>query len=242
MSVSNLNSADTSPGTLGGAASATSSATSSTAATGSDALGENQFLQIFSAELANQDPSSPMDSSQLASQLAQFSSVEQLTDVNTNLQQLMVSQGAQSQVADASLIGTQVMYSSNSVSLTAGQPVSLDASYATAPAQVTVTIQNSAGQTVRTMQLGPQPAGQSTVSWDGMDDNGNPLPSGNYTATITAADVSGNPITVTQESTGIVSGITFTNGYPQLVVNGVDIDLSNISQINQAANQAVPTP
>jgi len=48
-------------------------------------MGEDQFIQLLVSQMQNQDPTQPMDGTQLAAQLAQFSSVEQLMNVNTKL-------------------------------------------------------------------------------------------------------------------------------------------------------------
>ena len=49
------------------------------------AMGKDQFLQLLVAQMKNQDPDSPMDGTQMAAQLAQFSTVEQLQNANTTL-------------------------------------------------------------------------------------------------------------------------------------------------------------
>lgn len=57
-----------------------------------DALGRNEFLQLLVAQMKNQDPLNPMDGQEMAAQLAQFSQVEQLIDINESLQTVASSQ------------------------------------------------------------------------------------------------------------------------------------------------------
>jgi len=69
-----------------GSTSDSSSGAISTAAGGP--MGETQFLQLLVSQMQNQDPTTPMDGTQMAAQLAQFSSVEQLINVNTKLESI----------------------------------------------------------------------------------------------------------------------------------------------------------
>ena len=219
-----------------GALTSASTATPSTATpTGSSALGEDSFLQLLTAQLQNQDPLNPTSDSDFVAELAQFSSVEQLTSANTTLQQLVVGQGAANQTADAALVGKSVLYDANTVALTQGEPAALYANLGSQAANVTATITNSQGQIVRTLQVANQPSGQIQIPWDGLDDQGDPLPSGTYNVTIAATDGSGNPVTVTQEAQSLVTGISFQNGYPELVVGTGDIQLSNVNEIDLAS-------
>jgi flagellar basal-body rod modification protein FlgD len=73
---------------INGAAATDTSAQASTAKK-SNELGQDAFLQLLTTQLANQDPLSPMDNSEYIAQLAQFSSLEQLTSVNASMQQLV---------------------------------------------------------------------------------------------------------------------------------------------------------
>lgn len=60
---------------------------SATSTSSSASLGENDFMTLLIAQLKNQDPSNPQDSSAFVAELAQFSSLQQETQVNQNLQQ-----------------------------------------------------------------------------------------------------------------------------------------------------------
>ena len=175
-----------------------------------------------------------MNDTQFVAELAQFSSVQQLTSINTNLQQLQVAQAAGSQVADAGLIGKDVLFQSSNVQLTAGQPTNLLATLSGPAAKITATITDASGNVVRTETFpGAQPAGQVSLQWDGRNDGGQPLPSGTYTVSLTATDSSGNPVALTQESSAQVTGVSFASGVPQLIVDGTPLSLANVTQINQ---------
>ena len=224
-----MNVTSTPPGTL----TSPSTATPTTATpTGSSTLGENSFLQLLTAQLQNQDPLNPTSDSQFVAELAQFSSVEQMTTANSTLQQLVVGQASNNQTADASLVGRSVLYNTDQVSLTSGEPATLYANFGSTAASVTATVTNAQGQVVRTLHLGEEQAGQQAMTWDGLDDQGNPLPSGTYTVQISATDQSGGAVTVSQEARSLVTGISFQNSYPELVVSTGDIRLSDVNEID----------
>jgi flagellar basal-body rod modification protein FlgD len=69
----------------------TSTATGSTKNTSTNTVDYNTFLQLLIAEMKNQDPTNPMDTSQYMSQFAQLSSVEQAMQTNTKLDALLSS-------------------------------------------------------------------------------------------------------------------------------------------------------
>jgi len=224
----------TDPSSLTSALTSASTTTPSTATpTGTSALGESSFLQLLTAQLQNQDPLDPTSDSDFVGELAQFSSVEQQTTANTTLQQLVVGQASTNQTADADLVGKSVLYDTSTVAITAGQPSpSLYASLGSAAASGTATITNAQGQIVSTVQFGQEAAGQISIPWNGLDSNGNALPPGTYNVQITAADISGNPVTVTQEAKSVVTGISFENSYPELVVSTGLIQLSDVNEID----------
>jgi flagellar basal-body rod modification protein FlgD len=86
----------------------TYTSSSSTAAAPKKDLDKNAFLQLFCDQLKAQDPLKPMDSSTLTSQMSQFSSLEQLTNINTNLNNLLLFQNSLQNVSATGMIGKRV--------------------------------------------------------------------------------------------------------------------------------------
>ncbi|MEO6864672.1 MAG: flagellar hook capping FlgD N-terminal domain-containing protein [Gemmatimonadaceae bacterium] len=85
--VSRLMAARDTAAPVSGSSSNASSSSASNAITNAagGAMGKDQFVQLLVSEMKNQDPLNPMDGKDLAAQLAQFSSVEQLMNINTKL-------------------------------------------------------------------------------------------------------------------------------------------------------------
>ena len=149
---------------------AAASSTDSTAAiTGSINMNKNDFLQLLMAQLQNQDPLSPEDPKDFVSQLAQFSSLEQQINTNSNLSDLSTAikglQQSQSMAQGVSLLGKTVQGNANTLSVAGGQ--AFDATYQLpqAAAQVAVGIFDSTGKQVATLNLGAQSAGNQVFSW-----------------------------------------------------------------------------
>jgi flagellar basal-body rod modification protein FlgD len=212
----------------------TSNNSSSTPAAPTNQLGQQDFLKLLMAQLGSQDPLSPTDNTAFVAQLAQFSSLEAQQTTNSDLESMLVAQTAGNQVGAASLVGKNVLYSSSTVALTPGQPVTLYGNLSGPAATVTATVTDSTGKVVRTLTLGAEPQGIATVTWDGLDSQGNALPPGNYSVTFAAADATGKNVPVTTQARGLVNGVSFQNGYPELVIGTTLIKLSDVQEIDAA--------
>lgn len=92
----------------------TSDTSSSSSLSDATSLGKDEFLTLLIAQLENQDPLEPMENTEFASQLAQFSSLEQMTNVNTNLESIMAVQETANQLSVLGFIGKEITYSDGS--------------------------------------------------------------------------------------------------------------------------------
>jgi flagellar basal-body rod modification protein FlgD len=192
------------------------------------------FLQLMTTQLQAQDPTKPMDNSQFASELAQFSQLSATQDVDTNLQTLSsnLSSGMQtSQVLNsANLVGRQVLVPSNSVSYS-GSAVNGAVNVTTA-GDVQVSIEDSNGNVVQTVDLGQQPVGLSQFSWNGTDSNGKTVAAGTYGV---SANNGGNSAALSTYAAGSVTGVGYggssTGTYLQVAGIG-GVPLSQVAQIN----------
>jgi len=184
------------------------------------ALGQEQFLTLLIEQLKNQDPLNPVDSTDFTAQLAQFSSLEQLFDVNKNLAAMQDYSATTNRLSALSMIGKQVTFTgSGTVALGAeSNSVSIKFDLADNANQATVTITNETGQEVARLDLGYQDAGSRQISWDGLDENGQPLPAGSYHFQVAAADEMGNSVAVILYGSGLVQGIGTDNDTGKTVV------------------------
>ncbi len=196
-------------------------------------LGESDFLKLLTTQLQQQDPTQPMDNTAMVAQLAQFSALEQMTNVNTTLTQMLTGQGTALEANSAGMVGKTAIFNTNQVSLTEGKPATITANLSQAAANVTLTIQDGTGNTVRTVGEGACTSGNNMFTWDGHDDKGNQLPTGTYTAQVLATDINGNPVSLTQNGSAPITGVVFNNGVPQFLAGGSTLQLSDISQLTE---------
>ena len=212
--------------------SATSSriANAAQSATGSPDLGRDEFLQLLVAQLRNQDPTSPQDGHEFAAQLAQFSSVEQLTNIDASLSSqaelltelagaLTELQAGQSQMASelagridlqaaSGLIGQTVQVSNGAVAWSGEGSAPIALRLSGDVREVTVTIRDAEGDVVRTLRADALAAGDHTLTWDGAQSDGSPAPAGTYTAEVSAVGTDGQAVDTTPVLTGTVDRLT----------------------------------
>ena len=201
--------------------------------TGSTTLGKNEFLKLLTAQLQQQDPTQPMDSTAFVAQLAQFSSLEQMNNINDTLTKMLTSQDTALQTTAAGMVGKTAVFDTDQVSLTQGKPATINVTLPQAAGNVNLIIQDKSGNTVRTMGLGPTQSGVNRLQWDGLDDKGKELPTGMYTSQVIATDINGKPIAVTQNGSAKITGITFDNGTPKFLAGGSTLQLSDISELDE---------
>jgi flagellar basal-body rod modification protein FlgD len=188
------------------------------------------FLTLLTTQLQNQDPLSPMDSTQFTQQLVEFSQVEQQIDTNTNLNTMITQNQSQSGAFAASYLGRNVTLTNGEAALQNG---TADWSYnlGTASAQTTLTVTDANGNVVYTA-AGANTPGAHDFSWNGQDSNGNQLPDGAYTLSVAAQDSSGAAVTTAVKSTGLVSEIDMTSGTPQLMIGALSVPLADIAAVS----------
>jgi flagellar basal-body rod modification protein FlgD len=210
--------------------SGTNTGASMTAATKS--MGKDDFLKLLLAQLQNQDPTAPTDNTQFVAQLAQFSSLEQAEQTNSTLESLLLAQASANQTSAASFIGKSVLFKSTGVTLGSSGATILGTLNQNA-STVTATIQDANGKTVRTITLKDVTSGALSVPWDGKSDDGTKLPNGAYTVNLAAKDAKGNNLTISTQGRATVTGVDFSSGAAQLIVNGQTINMSDVIEITQ---------
>ena len=197
----------------------------------------NQFLTLLTAQLQNQDPMSPTDPTQFVAQLAQFSTVEQLVQGNTTLTSIQQGLSGLSLGQYAGLINHTVTASATTVTApVSGTPQNMTYNVSTTGLNnVNVQITNSSGTVVRSM---PVTGTTGTVTFDGLDGQGNQLPSGQYNVSLvgtsTASATSGQSQSAgTLSSSGTVASVQqATGGAWQLqLADGRLVSAASVTQV-----------
>lgn len=206
---------------------ATSTSSSSTQ---NDSVDKDAFLKIFLAQMQNQDPLNPMDGTEFTSQLAQFSSLEQLYNVNTNLQSLQTSAGDSTRYQAMDFCGKEITAKGDQ--LTLDEDGSAKGQFQLqSQAECTVQVTDSSGNVIRTIPLGVLAAGQRSFSWDGLDSSGNKVASGTYSFSVNAVDGTGSSVLCDTMVTGKVTRVNLEGESPILYVGDIPINLSEVLDI-----------
>lgn len=224
-------SASATPSTSSANNSTTSSATSAAPGT----LGGTDFLTLMLAQLKNQDPTSPIDSNAFLTQLAQLSEVSGITQLNTSFSGLSTSLTSGQALQASSLLGHQALVSSSTATVTTpGTAITGAVQVPQTSSDVTLTITNSSGVTVKKIDLGAQAAGLAKFSWDGSASGGTSAPAGTYTL---AAQVNGvaSGTSVSTYVNGTVESVTMASGTSGLTLNVAglgSVPFANVAQIS----------
>lgn len=141
---------------------------------------QNQFLQLFVAQLRNQNPLEPQEGSDFLAQLAQFSTVEGITNMEKAISSMTNSFSSNLAVQAASLVGKGVEVKTNQANFTPGKLMVGTIDVPQTVTNMTIEIQNSAGEVVKTLQTGLQEKGFVPFAWDGTNENGDIEPGGVY--------------------------------------------------------------
>ncbi len=201
---------------------------------GNSKLGKQAFLKLLTTQLANQDPLQPVDNQAFIAQLAQFAAVEQQSQMNSTLESLLVAQASANQTAVANLVGKDLTFITDKVHLDPTGDVTINGQLSEKAHKLSAIIKDSNGKVVRSIVIdADRNAGPLALTWDGRDSNGQRVTSGDYTVTLTAEDEKGKSVPITTQGRGRVSGVSFADGIPQLIVNGVRVRLSDVQEVNE---------
>ncbi len=193
----------------------------------------NTFLNLLTAQVQNQDPLSPMDTTEWTNQLVEYSSVEQQLMSNQYLSTIAGNSGA-NMASAVNYIGKNVTASSSTAALNNGA-ANWDYNLAGNASNVTMTVKDSNGNTVY-QTTGDTSQGDHTFTWDGSSANGNKLTSGNYTLSITSTDSSGNGISNTVGISGVVSSIQSDSGTVTATIGGTEVPVSEITGVSDTSS------
>jgi flagellar basal-body rod modification protein FlgD len=203
-----------------------------------ESLGKQDFLSLLTTQLEHQDPLNPMDSTAFTAQLAQFSSLEQMTNMNEKLEYLLMYQASLNNAQTASFIGKTIKANGNSVGLDEGVAGPISYELPAEASSVSVEVHSPDGQLVRVINAGSQEPGEHQVDWDGRDQDGNVLPDGTYTFDVVAKDMNGEDLRATPYIEGEVSGLVFKDGSTSLVVDGQEIPVGQVLRVYEPETEA----
>jgi flagellar basal-body rod modification protein FlgD len=196
------------------------------------AMGKEEFLKLFVAQMKNQDPLNPMQGEELAAQLAQFSSVEQLINLN---QQLEAQSGASASMIQAlqngsaaNLIGREVFADGDAMVIPEDGSGSVTVDIANAGGTGVLHIYDIEGKEVGTRELGTINGGRQTIELGSAAEG---LAAGGYTYAVEVTDAAGEDVPVQTYSRGTVDGIRYHSDGPYLTSGPLMIPLGSVVEV-----------
>lgn len=140
----------------------------------------NEFLKLFMAQLKNQDPLEPQDGSEMIGQLAQFSTVEGIQNLQKSFDNLAGALQSSQTLQATSLIGKKIQIASNNNNLTEDGSIYGTIELPRSVADLYLTVEDTTGKLIDRVPLGTHAAGDLDFVWHGKDYEGNPVPPGKY--------------------------------------------------------------
>jgi flagellar basal-body rod modification protein FlgD len=196
------------------------------------ALGSDVFLRLLVTQLQSQDPTNPTQNEDFVAQLAQFTTLEQTTNTNELLEQLIGQDTQRTQFDLINLVGRTVVSEGDTVSLgNADQPTLAYALSGTA-SRVTIEVLGENGKILRSIPSGaPGTAGAHQVQWDGNDQDGDRLPEGVYQFRVRAEDPNQKPVPNFTFAREQVTNILLGAEKPVVVQSGKTLNSQDIISI-----------
>ena len=184
-------------------------------------MGKQEFLTLFTAQLQNQNPLEPVKNEAFVAQLAQFSQLEALTNMQGSLDKFVTSMSGERMLGSASLIGKKVAVTDTPTQLTSGGAIDGSIDLPMGASGIQVSVFDSQGRLVQELIAGPQLPGTTPISWNGKDAAENPVPSGLYRMTANAV-VNGKNVPVPVSTLSTVRAISSnpTDGSVSVEVDG----------------------
>lgn len=215
---------------------------------GNSDLNKDAFLKLLLAQMKNQDPTNPMKSHEMAAQLAQFSSLEQLTNIDTSIKDLAKGQEPQQKFETLNLIGKSVFGDSSQILRTKeDESHEIRFQLANDAAKAQLKIKDANGEVVKILDLSNLQKGINEIGWTGQNEEGRMAQRGEYTVEIAAFSSNGTRVFAETKFEGRISGVKFTPQGPQIMIGNQVIRLSDISMVkdnsmeqNAAMAAAIP--
>ena len=194
-------------------------------------MGKDDFVKLMSAQLKHQDPLSPLKNEEMAAQLAQFASLEQMVNMNTNLEKMTAAQKPSDNVLAASLIGKRIQTDSSRFAYEKGSQPDIKFELPADATNVSVAMVDAKGEIIREYDLGTMAKGAQSIRWDGKDKKNLDVNAGEYSYKVSAMDVQGRPMQIDTAKSGLVTGVSFEGGKAMLMVGEKKIPLEAVGRI-----------
>ncbi|MCW8275571.1 flagellar hook assembly protein FlgD [Pseudomonas sp. PCH199] len=199
-------------------------------ATGKKALGKDAFLQLLVTQLKNQNPLEPQGNSEFVAQMAQFSSLEGITNLNSTVSGIAGTFGSSQALQASSLVGRSVIAPGDKSVMQQGKSLTGSIAIPQSVASTSLKITDKDGKVVRTIELADQKAGNASFTWDGKNDAGNPVESGTYTFAANST-IDGQSVALVTNLPATVNSVTISQTGGELMLNLAGLSSVALSKV-----------
>ena len=194
-------------------------------------MDKDDFLTLFVTQLQQQDPLNPKDGTEMAAQLAQFNSLEQMMNVNTTLESLVAAQEKAKNLQFLDYVGKEVSISGGKMAFNNGKINQVTFNSDNELGRATMVVKNRLGDEIYREELGLLGAGKHKLSWDGIGSDGKMNAEGIYDVEIEAQTAKGEPVKVRLNSSVTVTGIDLVKGGQNLYTDIGAINFDDIQAV-----------
>ncbi len=200
----------------------------------SSTLGKQDFLNLLVMQMRHQDPLDPMKGTEFAAQLAQFSSLEQLTNLNDATVQginanVVLTQSINNALS-TTFIGKNVRAATDTFRYNGEGDVKIGYNLGSAAEKTVVKIYDENDNLVKVID-GDTSIGENTLKWDGTNEKGEIVATGKYHFNVEAKDGNGKIIDASKYIYGTVKGVRFKSDGTVFIIDGIEVALSSILEI-----------
>ena len=171
----------------------------------------DQFLQLLTVQLQNQDPLNPTDTAEFTNQLVAFSGVEQQINTNQKLDNLVSLQLSNTFSSALGYVGLDASYVSSEAFYDGSNDVKINYAISGDSADTTINIFDEAGDLVFSQDVSDDDSVEG-FTWDGTSTGGQALGPGTYSVRVDALDAQQNSLTTSTVVTGRIRGVETQNG------------------------------
>jgi flagellar basal-body rod modification protein FlgD len=215
---------------------------------GNSELGKDAFLKLLLAQMKNQDPTNPMQSHEMSAQLAQFTSLEKLTNIDDSIGKLTQKENPAENYHLLNLMGKSIQGDSSKVlRMNKNETHNITFNLPREGQEADLLIRNANGDIVREQKINNLKMGENSFAWNGIDDQGETAPEGEYSVQIEVKDSFGKKIAPETSFGGIVTGVNFTAQGPVLMIGNKSVKLKDVKSFgmpgahNQSAEASTPS-
>lgn len=199
---------------------------------GNPSLDKDAFFKLMITQMKNQDPTNPLKSHEMAAQLANFSSLEQMQNMNKTLEELKNAQKPSENFQALNLIGKAVAGDSSKVVRgTNDKEHDFKFSLPMDASEVSVKVRDGEGNIVRTYNLKNLKKGDNKLTWNGEDEKAMKSAPGEYQFIAEAKGADGKKIALKTDFDGMITGVSYSSEGPVLHIGNQAIRFSDVKKI-----------